>query len=495
MEDINRRHKEYMERRAKQDNEIMRYEAKAIKDIVDKVHDRLYPLILDVDEDLVGMTPRIQVLKSLLEIGSGAVRMVGIWGVGGGGKTTLATSVCMEISPHFDGYYVVDNIREEVSRYGLKKLQEKLLYTVLKTKVKVQSVAQGKHMIKSILCHRNVLILLDDVDGLDQLQALAGSFKWFGDGSRVIITTRDEHLLRTHRVNHVSHVTLLSVEESIQLFYTHAYNETEPLADYEELSLRVVSYAAGLPLALKVLGSFLFDKDGNEWRSALAKLQDIPDVKIMNILKISYDGLEDYQKRLFLHIACFFRWESIDNVMGMLEASGSHPVIGIRVLRQKALISIADGRFDMHDLVQEMGHFIVREEHPNNLEKHSRFRKYKDFCNMCFGGASLLKKNDKVEAMQNGCCSHYQSSCFSKIISCKKKLRSASMSKYDNTNMISKYDNTNMSNDDDTSMSKYDNTNMSKYDNTNMSKYDDTSMSVLYMSQFDNIREIIKPKF
>ncbi|KAJ0816747.1 putative TIR domain, P-loop containing nucleoside triphosphate hydrolase [Helianthus annuus] len=88
------------------------HESKVIKEIVDAILDKLLPLNSDVDEDLVGMTTRLQDLKSRLEIGSGGVRMVGIWGVGGGGKTTLASSLYMKISCEFESYHMVENIRE-----------------------------------------------------------------------------------------------------------------------------------------------------------------------------------------------------------------------------------------------------------------------------------------------------------------------------------------------------------------------------------------------
>nr|XP_043637855.1 disease resistance protein Roq1-like [Erigeron canadensis] len=399
-----------------------RHESKVIKKIVSKIQDRLYPLKSDVDEELVGMRERMQDLVSQLEIGMGGVRMVGIWGIGGSGKTTLASSVYTEFSHRFEGHCFISHIREK-SKHGLETLQQKFLSTLLKRKVEVENVQQGKHIIKSRLCNTKVLVILDDVDYLGQLQALVGSPKWFGSGSRIIVTTRDKHLLRTHRVDHVSSVKLLSDEEAILLFYKHAYNETEPLKDYEKLSSRVVSYAAGLPLALNVLGSFLYDKDNEEWVSTLAKLEDIPNIQVMDILRISYDALDTLQKELFLHIACFFRWESIDDAMEILDACGFHPKIEIEVLRQKALITTTDDKFDMHDLVQELGLYIVRGEHPKNPEKHSRVWNNEEISNMCYGNSTT--ENDKIEAMRYNVAIRYHShsSRLLKLISNLKKLR------------------------------------------------------------------------
>ncbi|KAM0066003.1 putative TIR domain, AAA+ ATPase domain, P-loop containing nucleoside triphosphate hydrolase [Helianthus debilis subsp. tardiflorus] len=343
------------------------HEAQAIKTIVDVIFDKLSPSNSNVDKNLVGMRDRLHALESHLDIEADGVRMVGIWGVGGSGKTTLATAVYMKLSNHYQGHCIMGNVREESNRYGLKKLQENMLSAVCKTEVRLQSIDEGKLRIKGMLGRRKVLVLLDDVDTLDQLEALAGSHQWFGSGSRIILTTRDEHLLKTHKVDQVSRVKLLSHNEAMQLFKIHAYNEEEPVEDYETLSLSVVSYAAGLPLALKVLGSFLYDKDKDEWTSALEKLKDIPDSK--------YTG----------------------EAMEMLEACGYYPKIGIKVLIQKALISIVNDKFDMHDLIQELGHYIVRGEDPDNPEKHSRLWKHEQIKNMPFWDETM--EYDKIKAI------------------------------------------------------------------------------------------------
>ncbi|MFS7950326.1 putative TIR domain, P-loop containing nucleoside triphosphate hydrolase [Helianthus anomalus] len=398
------------------------HESQFIKKVVDTILDRLFALNSCVDECLVGMRTRFQDLKPLLDIGSGGVRMVGIWGVGGGGKTTLATSVYMEISQHFQGHCILENVREDTRKHGLKKLQENILLSLFKKEVKVDSVIEGKHKMKSMLCQRKVLVVLDDVDQLGQLEALAGKHNWFGSGSRIVITTRDEHLLRTHRVDHVYPIALLSNDDATQLFKRHAYNEKEPIEDYDKFSLRAVSYASGHPLSLKVLGSFLYDKNKNEWISALEKLKDIPNPDVMNIIKTTYDGLESYQKEIFLDIACFFRGWNADIVVQILEACGFHPKIGMKVLIQKALITIVEDMIDMHDALEEMGHYIVRGEHPNNPEKHSRLWINKEIKELCFKDERM--DYDKTEAIiYIGGDKDDDTSRLCKIVSKMKKLR------------------------------------------------------------------------
>ncbi|KAJ0763415.1 putative P-loop containing nucleoside triphosphate hydrolase, leucine-rich repeat domain superfamily [Helianthus annuus] len=255
-------------------------------------------------------------------------------------------------------------------------------------------------MIKTRLHNKSVLVVLDDVDDLKQLKALAGSHAWFGKGSRIIITTRDEHLLTRH-ADTIYEVSLLSQDEAMELFNKHAYQKDKPIEDYEMLSKDVVSYASGLPLALEILGSFLYDKNKDEWKSALAKLKCIPNVEVTERLKISYDGLEPDHQKLFLDIACFWRREKMDEAMKVLDACNLHPRIGVKVLIQKSLIKYDSyGRFEMHDLVEEMAHYIVRGAHPNHPEKHSRIWKREDISYLCDMGADAVPMETEVLAFR-----------------------------------------------------------------------------------------------
>ncbi|GKE54990.1 Toll/interleukin-1 receptor domain-containing protein [Tanacetum coccineum] len=116
---------------------------------------------------------------------------------------------------------------------------------------------------------KKVLVVLDDVDSTNQLEALAGDPNWYKPGSRIIITTRDEQLLIAHRVGFINNVTLLSHTEAILLFNTYAFTKETPIQGHKELSRQVVEYADGLPLTIKVLGSLLCGQNEPEWKDAL----------------------------------------------------------------------------------------------------------------------------------------------------------------------------------------------------------------------------------
>ena len=125
--------------------------------------------------------------------------MVGIHGLGGIGKTTIAKAVYNRIVDHFEGSCLLENVRENSrTNDGIIQLQENLLSKILWDKhLKVDSLAEGFNMIQERLHSKRILLILDDMDKSKQIENLLGSCDWFVLGSRVIITTRDEHLVAT----------------------------------------------------------------------------------------------------------------------------------------------------------------------------------------------------------------------------------------------------------------------------------------------------------
>ncbi|CAK8533383.1 unnamed protein product [Lathyrus sativus] len=350
-----------------------RNESEAIKDILENVTRLLDKTALFIANNPVGVESRVLGMIKLLEQDStiqqsNDVLLLGMWGMGGVGKTTIAKAIYNEIGRKFEGRSFLANIREVWEQnVGQVGLQEQLIFDICKNMTsKIHSTEYGKIILKERLSYKRVLIILDDVNALDQLNVLCGSRNWFGSGSRIIITTRDRHILCGNRVNQVYEMKHMDESESIELFSWHAFKQASPTEDFVEISKNVVEYSGGLPLALEVLGSYLFDRRLTEWHCVLEKLKKIPNDQVQKKLKISYDGLnDDTEKETFLDIACFFIGMDRNDVMLVLNGCGLFAEIGISILIERSLVTVDDkNKLGMHDLLRDMGREIIREKSP-----------------------------------------------------------------------------------------------------------------------------------
>ncbi|XP_048320048.1 disease resistance-like protein DSC1 isoform X2 [Ziziphus jujuba] len=387
------------------DSKDFRPEAKLVQRIVEDISLKLPKHDLSSNHDfrrhLVGIEKNIEKIESLLCIDPTHARIIGIWGMGGIGKTTLASVVFQRLSnSQFEGCSFLSNVREEYARHGPNHLRKKLLSELLNIDhdiLKMDTPFVASPYILGKLRRKKVLMVLDDVDSSIQLEALVEGYDQLAPGSRIIVTTRNVQVLNKvadniYKVEGLRHI------ESLELFRLHAFGRNSPSMDDEILLRKVVSYADGNPLALKVLGSFLNSKSKEEWESALTKLQIFPNKDITNALRISYEGLEDKGiQSIFLDIACLFNQSfSRDHAESMLDVGDSFVKIGISVLIDKCLIENNEARRDnelrMHDLLRQMGQTIVRDEH-KELGNRSRLWDAKDICD-------ILERNMGTETVE-----------------------------------------------------------------------------------------------
>ncbi|XP_050367153.1 disease resistance protein RPV1-like isoform X2 [Argentina anserina] len=341
------------------------------------------------------MDSRLQPFLLLLGVGVEDVRFIGIWGMGGIGKTTMARAVYERIFCQFEISFLLTDVRNSVERGGLLNLQKQLISGMIRTTQvdHILDLHQGATIMRRLLGHKKVLLVLDDVNHSSHLKYLAGNQDWFGAGSRVLITTRNEHLLVQHGVQRRFKAEELNEDDSLQLFSMKAFKKYYPEEDFLGLSESVVSYAKGLPLALEVLGSFLYGRDLSEWNSALSQLGRVCNSDIFEVLKISYNDLDSDGKKIFLDIACFFNGQDKGRVTDILTSCDVGAVIGIKVLMERCLVTLSDGRLWMHNLLQEMGHGIVHLESPNKLGRRSRVWHHEDV-------KYVLTRNAGTEAIE-----------------------------------------------------------------------------------------------
>nr|ACJ64856.1 disease resistance protein RPP1-like protein R2 [Arabidopsis thaliana] len=361
-----------------------RNEADMIEKIATYVSNMLNSFTPSRDFDgLVGMRAHMDMLEQLLRHDLDEVRMIGIWGPPGIGKTTIARFLLNQVSDRFQLSAIMVNIK---GCYPRLCLDERSAQLQLQNQMLSQMINHKDIMISHLgvaqerLRDKKVFLVLDEVDQLGQLDALAKETRWFGPGSRIIITTEDLGVLKAHGINHVYKVGYPSNDEAFQIFCMNAFGQKQPHEGFDEIAREVMALAGELPLGLKVLGSALRGKSKPEWERTLPRLKTSLDGNIGSIIQFSYDALCDEDKYLFLYIACLFNDESTTKVKELL-GKFLDARQGLHILAQKSLISFDGERIHMHTLLEQFGRETSRKQFVyHGYTKHQLLVGERDIC-------------------------------------------------------------------------------------------------------------------
>ena len=323
------------------------------------------------DQGIIGIEKHIEGIRSLLHLESPDIRVIGICGMGGIGKSTISEQLYHTLAVQFDSRSLVLDVQKKIERDGISSIITKYQSELLK-----ETPSPHLSFLNKRLKRTKALLILDDMIDSGLHNAVMRVRDSFGEGSRIIMTSRDSQVLKNAGADDIYELKELNFYDSLKLFNLHAFKQnSSDESTYMDLSIKVLRYAKGIPLVLRLLGSLLYGRKKEAWESQLQKLEKGQDVEIFNVLKLSYDGLKEEEKNIFLDIACFYRGEEEIVVAEILDDCGFSSKIGMDILQDRCLISILDGRIVMHDLIQEMGQEIVRNECPQHLGKRSRLFK------------------------------------------------------------------------------------------------------------------------
>lgn len=320
------------------------------------------------------------------------VRIVGVLGMAGIGKTTVANCVYERNFNSFECSCFLSNVQDELKLQTIDQLQKKLLRQLLDDEKLEVGAAVGAHKrLEKRLRNKKLFIVLDNVTNEKQISLLIGEAgkELYREGTRILITTRDKKLL-DKVVDGTYVVPRLSGRESLELFRSKAFSSDHcNTAEYIDLSNKFVDYSKGHPLALRTLGSDLCGKDIPHWKKKLEGLENQLDKNIKKELNTSYEELSDEEKSIFLDVACFFYSEKFDSVSRILSTYRDDESNVINDLVDKCMVTISDNRLEMHDLLLKMGKDIGYESSINEVGKRSRLRDPKEICR-------ILRNKNKV---------------------------------------------------------------------------------------------------
>ncbi|KAK4777049.1 hypothetical protein SAY86_005737 [Trapa natans] len=249
----------------------------------------------------VGIDQEVESLISLLHIESVDVRVIGVYGMEGIGKTVIAKAICNRLYRKFQGVSFLEGIQHADDEQKLVKLQKQLLQDVLKIR-QVMFLSDRRNgnisMIRKRLYDKKMLLVLDGLDKKEQVYSVTGEHDFLGAGSRILITTRNRQLLDDLGITDEKKymVSGLNAQDSLQLFCHHAFAEGNPRAGYEELSSNLAHYVGGIPLAIETFASFLSGKMKEEWHQILEKLVKSPHLDSFGVYLASVSPLYPFKR-------------------------------------------------------------------------------------------------------------------------------------------------------------------------------------------------------
>eukprot|EP00253_Pinus_taeda_P032554 PITA_32554 len=334
-----------------------------VEGVLKNVKRRLY--VSEYPKGLEGKLKDFETTMSLQQE-DGKVRVIGIVGLGGVGKTTLAKEFFNNQGSKYKRLCILEDIRDN----PLTTLQKYLLKDLTQKDEEIRSINEGKGKLRRLLPSSDCLIILDDVDNIEQLEALLYPAKdALKSSSLILVTSRNKDVLIRSQIPETSMYMLqgLDPEHSRELFCWYAFRKPHPAVGFDKEVEKFLGACLGLPLSIKVFGSLLCGiNDLNHWEAQFRKISNMLPGDIQGRLRISYDGLDEEEKNIFLDIACFFRGEKRDRVIRILNRTGWEGTLGLWKLENRCLVQVdSENRLRMHDHVRDMGRYLAEKEPPD----------------------------------------------------------------------------------------------------------------------------------
>ncbi|PSR84949.1 Disease resistance protein [Actinidia chinensis var. chinensis] len=239
--------------------------------------------------------------KVLEKIRDKTTPKIGIWGMGGVGKTTVMQLLnnSPEIASMFDFVIWVTVSKS----WTIRQVQEEVVQR-LSMEIKNESTDRVACKLLEKLEAKKYLLLLDDVWREVDLNVIGFPNAHQENGCKVVLTTRKRDVCQKMETDYEIKVEGLPEKEAWEMFNLKVGNVTKS-STIRQHAEKIVKKCGGLPLALKVVGGALRKKNNeNIWRQFLkdlnspakALIEDI-DVEVFKSLKVSYDYLTDIEQK------------------------------------------------------------------------------------------------------------------------------------------------------------------------------------------------------
>eukprot|EP01018_Ginkgo_biloba_P032065 Gb_09090 [translate_table: standard] len=333
-------------------------QGKMLKTIVDNVLRDVKRVRLEIGGEPVGLDQAVECFENFMAEQSEDVKTVGIVGLKGSGKTTLAKELYNRKRKSFERSSFLSGVGEASAKNALQSLQCQLLKELVHIDRSINNTSEGKGMLREYLRYWRVFVVMDDIDHEDQLDALLVE-DVLGSGSLIIVTARDRSVLKLSGISLHYGVTALDLKHAQQLFCRHAFHQPHPRNGFEDVVRKVLIKCGGFPLLLKFIGRHLRLYGNNDIASWEDELEKISELR-RGILQGGYDSLSEEEKEIFVDIACFFLGEDKNLAIRIWNGSGWRGSRGVQTLDGKGFVELDEqNRLKMHDYLREFGREIA----------------------------------------------------------------------------------------------------------------------------------------
>ncbi|XP_006350137.1 putative late blight resistance protein homolog R1A-3, partial [Solanum tuberosum] len=328
---------------------------------------------------MVGYENEFKMMLDQLARGERELEVVSIVGMGGIGKTTLATKLyndpCMM-------YRFDIRAKATVSQeYCVRNVFLDLLSCISDKPYDQLHDGQLADRLQKLLKGKRYLVVIDDIWTTKAWDDIQICFPDFHNGSRILLTTRNVEVAEyasSGKLPH--HMRLMNFDESWNLLYEKVFTKDSFSPEYEQLGKQIALKCGGLPLAIVVIAGLLtkIDKALSEWQSVAENVSSAVStdvgVQCMRVLAMSYHYLPHHLKPCFLYFAIFPEDKLIfvNKLMILWETEGFLKVEEMKSIEEvaekylqdlidRSLISIKSTTFDgkikccgIHDMTREL---------------------------------------------------------------------------------------------------------------------------------------------
>ncbi|WCJ44552.1 Disease resistance protein At4g27190 [Euphorbia peplus] len=324
---------------------------------------------------------RMEALKYILgALKNDDVNLIGVYGLGGIGKTTLVKQqVVSQVKE--EGVFKVVATADVTHSLDLSKIQQEIAYW-LDLKLDIDSVEiRAAKLHARLMKEKNVLIVLDDIWEKIELGKIGIPNSDDHKGLKILMTSRDLNVLMRMNVQRHFQLQVLPEEEAWHLFQQKA-GDLES-SELQRIAAQVARRCAGLPVLIVAVATSLRGQELYEWSDALEHLQKFDDKgvdeQVYSALELSYKFLGDDQKSLF--VLCSQLIAGAISMLDLVKYSKGLDLFRncktIRVLRNRLLKVVNDLKrscllhqdegdidtFKMHDVIHSFATVIAAKQH------------------------------------------------------------------------------------------------------------------------------------